>query len=145
MHLKRGRFFIGVLGLGALLCVAGCSQRLPEATAAVQGISGRVLAQPAIQQPAVVSLRLYALIDGRPMLIAQSRYTISLLPLQFTFRPAPLQLGRGALWLRSELRWLNSTVVQARSWQPVTVGETVWVHLCRLPCHPDSLPFDGRP
>ena len=144
MYLKRGRFCIGVLCLGVLWCVAGCSQRPPEAFAALLEVSGRVLAEPAIQRPAVVSLRLYSLMGGRPMLIAQSRYTVSLLPLHFTFRPAALQRGGGAYWLRSELRWLDSTEVQARSWQSVTVDETVLVHLCRLPCHTKGLSFDGQ-
>lgn len=134
--MKRGRLLLGAIWLGVWLSTAGCSQRPYVADVPLLDIRGKVLVEPLIQRSAQISLRLYTLVDGRPLPIAQARYTISLLPMRFAFRLTPRQ--QGPLWLRSELRWRDSAVVQARSWQPVAAGETVLVHLRTFSAFSDS-------
>lgn len=132
MQVKCGRLLLRGIWLGAWLFAAGCSQQPYGAYAPLLDVGGKVLVEPGIQRSAQISLRLYTLVDGRPLPIAQARYTVSLLPMHFAFRLASLPQGQGPLWLRSELRWRDSAVVQARSWQPVVAGERVLVRLYTL-------------
>lgn len=132
MDMKCGRLFLRGVWLGIWMFVTGCSQQPYEADAPLFDVRGKVLVERGIQRSAQISLRLYALVDGRPLSIAEARYTVSLLPMHFAFRLASLPQGQGSLWLRSELRWRDSTVVQARSWQSVVAGETVLVRLRTL-------------
>lgn len=138
MSMKCGRLLLRGGWLGIWLFVAGCSQQPYEADAPLFDVRGKVLVERGIQRSALISLRLYTLVDGRPLPIAEAHYTVSLLPMHFAFRLPSLPQGQGALWLRSELRWRDSAVVQGRSWQPVTAGETVLVRLRTLPDTPDG-------
>ena len=132
MDMKCGRLFLRGVWLGIWLFVTGCSQQPYEADVPLFDVRGKVLVERGIQRSAQISLRLYTLVEGRPLSIAEARYTVNLLPMHFAFRLASLHQGQGSLWLRSELRWRDSTVVQARSWQPVVAGETVLVRLRTL-------------
>lgn len=142
MHVKRGRLLLGGIWLGLCLFATGCSQRPYGADMPPLDVRGKVLVEPVIQRSAQLSLRLYMLVDGRLLPVAQGRYTVSLLPLHFAFKLAPRQQGQGSLWLRSQLRWRDSARVQARSWQPVTVGETVLVQLRVLSGYPPGQPVE---
>lgn len=124
----------------ALLCsvflaVSGCVNVPPMPVYKID-VRGQVRTPSPVTRAAHVSLRLYALAKGQPLLIAQARYRVTALPLDFAFQLTPAQVTGDGLLLRSELAWSDGGPVQARSWQPVVPGNDMKVHLGQLPCYP---------
>lgn len=125
----------------ALLCsvffaVVGCVS-VPPAPANKIDVRGLVRTPSPVTGPAFVSVRLYALTEGQPRLVAQARYRVAALPLHFAFRLTPVQVAGERLLLRSELSWFDNGPVQARSWQPAVPGNDMDVRLRQLSCYPN--------
>ncbi|MFL1499628.1 YscW family type III secretion system pilotin [Pseudomonas sp. O64] len=125
----------------ALLCsvflaVVGCVSVTPTPVNKID-VRGLVRTPSPVTRPAFVSVRLYALTEGQPRLVAQARYRVTALPLHFAFRLTPVQVAGEGLLLRSELAWSDNGPVQARSWQPAVPGNDMNVRLGQLSCYPN--------
>jgi len=69
--------------------------------------------------PARVEVTVLSVIDGRPLAVAATEYDVTMLPLVFELRLTPLQMAEGDLYLRTRLRFIGSSAVQASHQQKV--------------------------
>lgn len=119
-----------------LVCwvLPGCSYRAVDDQ--VYEVTGKVDAGFYIDRPMYLSLRLYSVVDGRRVRIAQQDYQVSNLPLRFTFKLRSAQAIEQGMTLRTALFWSAGGVAQAHSWQSVAVGSEVKADLMPRSCYP---------
>ncbi|WP_033138613.1 YscW family type III secretion system pilotin [Aeromonas finlandensis] len=128
----------GLLALMLLIALAGCVTT-PERRPSMQQLKGEVHFPGALPRPAMVEVAVLSVIEGRPLQVAATRYEVTMLPLLFDLRLTPLQLATGEIYVRTRLRFIDGTAVQAMSQQKVFKvlnGEKIVIQLQPRNCYP---------
>ncbi|MGY3852629.1 YscW family type III secretion system pilotin [Aeromonas aquatilis] len=128
----------GLLALILLATLAGCVTT-PERKPSLQQLKGEVHFAETLPRPAMVEVAVLSVIEGRPLQVAATRYEVSMLPLMFDLRLTPLQLAEGELYLRTRLRFIDGSAIQAMNQQKIFKifnGEKKVVQLQPKTCYP---------
>ncbi|MEL1218359.1 YscW family type III secretion system pilotin [Aeromonas hydrophila] len=106
------------LALVLLAALSGCVTT-PVFKPALTQVKGEVRLAGRLPFPARVEVTVLSVIDGRPLAVAATEYDVTMLPLVFELRLTPLQMAEGDLYLRTRLRFIGSSAVQASHQQKV--------------------------
>ena len=123
----------------ALLAMLGGCVVTPMTKPPSTQLRGEVRLVGALPRPAKVEVALLSAIDGHSLLVAATEYEVTVLPLIFDLRLAPLQLAEGNIYVRTRLRFIDNTVVQATHQQKVFKtfnDESIVINLKPRPCYP---------
>lgn len=102
-------------------------------------LKGEVRLAGPLPRPARVEVVVLSMMDGRPLPVATTEYEVRVLPLMFDLRLAPLQLAEGNIYVRTRLRFIGNSVVQAVHQQEVFKafnGGAVVINLKPRSCYP---------
>ncbi|WCH23622.1 YscW family type III secretion system pilotin [Aeromonas salmonicida] len=104
--------------LCVLLTLGGCVTTT-IAPPMSQILKGEVHLNEALPHPATVEVTVLSQMEGRPLQVASIRYEVTMLPLVFDMRLTPLQWGKGELYVRTRLRFVGNSAIQATGLQKV--------------------------
>lgn len=122
-----------------LLSMLGGCVATPVVTLPSSQLRGEVRLVGPLPRPARVEVVVLSMMDGRPLPVAATEYEVTVLPLMFDLRLAPLQLAEGQIYVRTRLRFIGNSAVQAAHQQEVFKafnGELVVINLKPRSCYP---------
>lgn len=127
------------LPLVLLLTLLGGCVTTPVVTLPSSQLRGEVRLVGPLPRPARVEVVVLSMMDGRLLPVAATEYEVTVLPLMFDLRLTPLQLAEGKIYVRTRLRFIGSSAVQAVHQEEVFKafnGESVVINLKPRSCYP---------
>jgi type III secretion system chaperone YscW len=107
-----------LLALLLLAMLSGCVTT-PAMKPPLLQLKGEVQLAGVLPRPAIVEVAVLSVVKGRPLQVAATQYEVAILPLMFDVRLTPLQLAEGNIYIRTRLRFIDSSVIQATHQQKV--------------------------
>ncbi len=104
------RLLLVILSLAVLGCSTTPKQDIEPAAYQVEGW---VSIPKPLFKTAEVELTIFSVVRGKPLKVARQEFSVSILPLAYSFSISPSSYGEGQLFLQAKMKWPNQQAVQA--------------------------------